>query len=96
VGEGSVTPLGLDLLPVDLLDARGHSRRVVVRPREAGETINEDERADALRMRRRGHHRHLDGVALGDNGRLLGLDGIHDRDEVVHPRLDRDVSHDRG
>ena len=46
-------------------------------------------------MRRRSHHRHLHCVALGDDRCLRGSHGIHHGDEIVHPRLDRDVSDNR-
>jgi len=90
----AVAPVRLDVRLVDLLDVRGHARRIVVGARVPREAVQEHERRHALGMRRCSHHGHLRRVAVRDERCPLRSLGVHDGDEVVHPPLDRRVPDD--
>ena len=75
-----------------------HPCGIVVGPREPREAVDKDERGHPVRMRRGGHERHLNSVAVGDQSRLLRACGIHHGADIVHPlfRRDRVLDHTVG
>ncbi len=82
-------PLPFERIEIRLVHVLRQPGGVVVGAGEPRVPVDDDERVDPLRMRRRGHENHLRPEPVSDEARTLEVGGIHDRDKIVHPALDR-------
>ena len=82
-------PLAFERIEIRLVHVFRQPGGIVVGPGEPRVPVDDDERIDPFRIHGSSHEHHLRPEPVRDEARALEPCGIHDRDEIVHPALDR-------